>query len=109
MQRLEGGDIGEKRAGAPLGIIEDHVYEAVTGSISTGEVVVLYTDGMNEALDDQDRLFGIGKLKQTLVTAPCRDPQGRRVDPGCPAPPCRRSCPERRHHADLFRADLILS
>jgi serine phosphatase RsbU (regulator of sigma subunit) len=64
------GVMGEERAGPPLGIMEDHVYEAATLSIGTGDVVVLYTDGVNEALDDQNRLFGFGNLEQSLAAAP---------------------------------------
>src|SRR5205085_461976 len=48
MRRRDGSIevIGAKQAGPPLGIIEDHVYEAVTASIGTGDIVVLYTDGV---------------------------------------------------------------
>jgi serine phosphatase RsbU (regulator of sigma subunit) len=62
--------IGEEESGPPLGIMEDRVYEAVSTSINPGDVVVLYTDGVNEAMDDQGRLLGIEVLKQTIATAP---------------------------------------
>jgi phosphoserine phosphatase RsbU/P len=39
-------------------------------SINSGDVVMLYTDGVNEALDNEGRLFGTELLKQTLATAP---------------------------------------
>ena len=62
--------IGEEQSGPPLGIMEDHVYGAMISSVSPGDVVLLYTDGVNEALDNEGRLFGIERLKQTLATAP---------------------------------------
>ena len=62
--------IGEEQSGPPLGIMEDQVYEAMITSINSGDVVLLYTDGVNEALDNEGRLFGIELLKQTLATAP---------------------------------------
>jgi serine phosphatase RsbU (regulator of sigma subunit) len=62
--------IGETKAGPPLGIIEDYVYEAVTASVSPGDVVLLYTDGVNEANDKEGQMLGIDRLKQTLATAP---------------------------------------
>jgi phosphoserine phosphatase RsbU/P len=62
--------IGEEQSGPPLGIIADRVYEAVSTSINPGDVVVLYTDGVNEAMGDRGRLFGIELLKQTIATAP---------------------------------------
>ena len=62
--------IGEEEAGPPLGIMEQQVYKAVSTSMSPGDVVVLYTDGVNEALDNEERLFGIELLKQTVATSP---------------------------------------
>ena len=62
--------IGEEQSGPPLGIMEDQEYEAMITSINSGDVVLLYTDGVNEALDNEERLFGIELLKQTLATAP---------------------------------------
>ena len=62
--------IGEEQSGPPLGIMEEQVYEAMITSINSGDVVLLYTDGVNEALDNEGRLFGIQLLKQALATAP---------------------------------------
>ena len=62
--------IGEEQSGPPLGIMEDQVYGAMITSINSGDVVLLYTDGVSEALDNEGRLFGIELLKQTLATAP---------------------------------------
>ncbi len=62
--------IGEEQSGPPLGLMEEQAYEAVMTSINSGDVVLLYTDGVNEALDNEGRLFGIERLKQTLATAP---------------------------------------
>jgi serine phosphatase RsbU (regulator of sigma subunit) len=62
--------IEEKKAGPPLGIVEDQVFEAVTASVSPGDAVLLYTDGVNEASDKEGRMLGIERLKQTLATAP---------------------------------------
>lgn len=62
--------IGEKEAGPPLGIVEDQVYEALSTSMSRGDVVVLYTDGVSEALDNEGGLFDNERLTQTLAAAP---------------------------------------
>ncbi|MFI5458844.1 MAG: PP2C family protein-serine/threonine phosphatase [Isosphaerales bacterium] len=53
-----------------MGIMEDRMYEAVNTSINPGDVVVLYLDGVNEAMDNRGRLFGVELLKQTLAVAP---------------------------------------
>jgi len=41
----------------------------VSTSINPGDVVVLYTDGVNEAMDNAGRLFGVERLKQPIPTA----------------------------------------
>ena len=38
--------------------------------MSRGDVVVLYTDGVSEALDNEGRLFDNERLTQTLAAAP---------------------------------------
>ena len=62
--------IGEERSGLPLRIAEDGAYEAVSTSLGNGDVVVLYTDGVNEAMDAEGRLFGFERLRQALIDAP---------------------------------------
>jgi len=70
--RRSGGPIEviSEQTGPLLGIIDDQVYEVVTTSIGPGDVVILYTDGVNAALDNEGRLFGIDRLKQALAAAP---------------------------------------
>jgi len=57
--------------------IKDEVGERHASITHKGDVVLLYTDGVNEALDGEGRLFGSERLKQTLATAPDRGRQGR--------------------------------
>jgi len=64
------GVIGHDEAGPPLGIIDDQTYQMATASIGPGDMVVLYTDGVNEALDSNGRQFGMERLKQALAAAP---------------------------------------
>jgi phosphoserine phosphatase RsbU/P len=63
--------IGEECEGPPLGIVDNRLYEAASTSLNPGDVVILYTDGVNEAMDTRGQLFGVELLKQTLATAPC--------------------------------------
>jgi serine phosphatase RsbU (regulator of sigma subunit)/pSer/pThr/pTyr-binding forkhead associated (FHA) protein len=62
--------VGHDEAGPPLGIIDEQPFKMVTAPISPGDVVVLYTDGVNEALDSAGRLFGIERVRQALASAP---------------------------------------
>jgi phosphoserine phosphatase RsbU/P len=72
IRRSEGGIevFGEERSGTPLGIIEDCAYESVCTPIGRGDVVVLYTDGVNEAMDPEGHQFGFERLREALVHAP---------------------------------------
>ena len=69
--------IGEEQSGPPLGIMEDQEYEAMITSINSGDVVLLYTDGVNEALDNEERLFGIERSEADPCHRPDRGRQGR--------------------------------
>jgi serine phosphatase RsbU (regulator of sigma subunit) len=62
--------IGKEQSGLPLGIVENQAYEAVTISINPGDMVLLYTDGLSEAMDPRHRLFGVERLKRAFAGAP---------------------------------------
>ncbi len=52
--RRQSGEIEQlavEEAGLPLGILEDFEYESVEVKINEGDVVIMYTDGINEAMD----------------------------------------------------------
>ncbi len=63
--RRSGGEIeevGEPEVGIPLGIIDDFEYEQCTASLAANELMVLYTDGINEAMDPDGQLYGIERI-----------------------------------------------
>jgi serine phosphatase RsbU (regulator of sigma subunit) len=70
--------IGDDRSGPPLGVMEDHVYEAVTTPVSPGDVAVLYTDGITDAGMTKEKCpagqtqegFGDERLRSALAAAP---------------------------------------
>jgi serine phosphatase RsbU (regulator of sigma subunit)/pSer/pThr/pTyr-binding forkhead associated (FHA) protein len=62
--------VGKRESGLPLGIVEERDYEPVKTSLNPGDVVVLHTDGVNEAMDNGGDLFGLENLMQTLANAP---------------------------------------
>jgi phosphoserine phosphatase RsbU/P len=57
--------------GMPLGLVDDiSGFIGVTETdLHTGDVVMLYTDGITEAADPAHRLFGMEQLCETLVAA----------------------------------------
>jgi serine phosphatase RsbU (regulator of sigma subunit) len=64
------GEIGKEQAGPPLGVSAGQSYEAARAPVSLGDVVVLYTDGITEAMNAEGRQFGFRRLKEALASAP---------------------------------------
>jgi sigma-B regulation protein RsbU (phosphoserine phosphatase) len=55
--------------GIPLGVIEDTELEERKIEMKSGDLVIFYTDGVTEAVDDEDRLFGEERLAQIIRDA----------------------------------------
>lgn len=52
--------------GVAIGIFEDEVYEEREVELKGGDTVFLYTDGVNEAVNRDRKLFGLNRLEQIL-------------------------------------------
>ncbi len=65
--RLE--EFGRKASGLPLGIMPDYAYEAVETGLGPGETVVLYTDGVTDAMDANGERLGDDALRAVLLNA----------------------------------------
>jgi serine phosphatase RsbU (regulator of sigma subunit) len=64
--------------GIPLGIFEDWMWEQETAQLVPGDVLVLYSDGITEAQNAQEVLFGTGRLLKVLqakLERPAQDVQ----------------------------------
>jgi serine phosphatase RsbU (regulator of sigma subunit) len=57
-------------SGKALGIEIETTYEAGRTLIMPGEVVVLYSDGITDAMDGGGHRLGVGQLKHALASAP---------------------------------------
>jgi sigma-B regulation protein RsbU (phosphoserine phosphatase) len=57
------------RTGIPLGIDSDYRYEERSVQISQGEVLVLYTDGVTEAVNLSGEQFGMARLESSIRQA----------------------------------------
>lgn len=56
----------------PLGITPDAAYATETIPLEPGDLVVLYTDGVNEAMNTEREQFGLARLQETIRAA-CPD------------------------------------
>jgi sigma-B regulation protein RsbU (phosphoserine phosphatase) len=52
--------------GIAFGIMDDAEYGENTVSLSPGDVIVLYTDGVTEAINETDEMFETDRLKETI-------------------------------------------
>ena len=55
---------GEEESGLPIAIDSGMDYEAVQYPMNVGDLAVLYTDGIDEAMDSNDQLFGIERVRK---------------------------------------------
>ncbi len=54
--------------GMVLGVFEDADYPTGSMSLSAGDALVLYTDGITEAVNANDEVFGIHRLMEVVAT-----------------------------------------
>ncbi len=60
----------EDTVGLPIGVMEDFPYEAVSRTLEPGEIVTVYTDGVSEAMNYENELFGMEHLREFVATSP---------------------------------------
>jgi sigma-B regulation protein RsbU (phosphoserine phosphatase) len=53
--------------GAPVGVFDDATYEEEVIKLLPGDLLVLYTDGFTDVLNDEDVIFGEERLRQAIV------------------------------------------
>ena len=63
--------VGEDETGIPLGVDPDFQYEECTVPLAPGDAVLMFTDGISEAMNAQDELYGLARLSDRLRTADC--------------------------------------
>ena len=70
IRRFDGGGIeepGEEEAGLPLAIAEGMDYESVRVPFARGDVLMMYTDGVNEAMNASDEEFGMERVRRIVA------------------------------------------
>ena len=58
--------VGEEFADLPIGIMEGVEYQAFTFQLQEGESLTMYTDGLNEAENGSEELFGIEAIQHMI-------------------------------------------
>jgi len=72
--------VGPEQGGLPLGMAAEWEYRASEIAIEPGTTLVFFTDGISEAMDVEDRLYGLERL-EAQVGKPGGSPEeiGRRI------------------------------
>lgn len=64
--RIVGVKSNNKPSNLPLGILADTVFDQETARLASGDRIVIYTDGVTEAMNDAGELFGLPRLINVL-------------------------------------------
>lgn len=72
IRRADGSieEFPEASIGLPIGVMEGYPYEVVTRSIAKGDTVVITTDGVDEAMDPEGKLYSRNRAKEFIRTGP---------------------------------------
>jgi len=62
--------------GPVLGMMEEMEYEQRTLALGAGDILLLYTDGIVEAMNAKEELFGLQRLRSSLSSAKRLSAQG---------------------------------
>jgi serine phosphatase RsbU (regulator of sigma subunit)/pSer/pThr/pTyr-binding forkhead associated (FHA) protein len=70
-----------EESGLPLGIMEDYEYEAVEVELEQGDIVVMYTDGINEAMNVDGEQLTTEEMIQVIKEGQAKTPElvGRQI------------------------------
>ena len=70
---LRGGELAEPftEGSTPVGLVPGANYQAASVKLQTDDTLILFSDGVTEAADPDDELFGVPRLREVL--AGCND------------------------------------
>jgi sigma-B regulation protein RsbU (phosphoserine phosphatase) len=57
----------------PLGILEDANYEETQLQLGPGDKIILYTDGIVEAMNEKEEIYGFERLQEVVQKAKVND------------------------------------
>jgi serine phosphatase RsbU (regulator of sigma subunit) len=78
VRKADNGEIEQiavDESGLPLGIMEDYEYESVEFELGTGDIVVMYTDGINEAMNSDGMQLTTEKMIEEIREGQAKSPE----------------------------------
>ena len=64
-----------EESGLPIGIFEDYEYQSFTTKLESGDVALMYTDGINEAMNEKDEQLTSAALISELSSSQAKTPE----------------------------------
>ena len=89
--------VDEANARLPLGVMDDAEYVQVSHPLDPGDQLVLYTDGISEAMNEKNELYGFQRLYEQMAV-PCRGCCGPRPEHPRQRQEVRRQAIAKRRH-----------
>jgi serine phosphatase RsbU (regulator of sigma subunit)/pSer/pThr/pTyr-binding forkhead associated (FHA) protein len=72
--------LGQEESGLPLGVIDDFAFESSTRALEPGDSVVIFTDGISEAMNASRELYGVERISSQIANkSSCIDELGTRL------------------------------
>jgi len=68
------GEVLPKEGGMALGFIADYPYATAEIALAPGDALMLYSDGVNEAMNPAHQMFKVGRITETLAGATAEAP-----------------------------------
>jgi sigma-B regulation protein RsbU (phosphoserine phosphatase) len=62
--------VGESHRGLPLNAVRDHQYRSITIPLLPDELVLFYTDGLEDARNSRSERFGRDRVKKVFQESP---------------------------------------
>lgn len=63
-------EFSEDIVGLPIGVMEDYPYECVERVVNPGELFLLFTDGVDEAMDPNGNLYTLERMRDFVLKGP---------------------------------------
>lgn len=62
----------EDLVGPPIGVLEDYPYDVETRKLDAGDIVVIVTDGVDEAMNPEGDLYGVERTIEFIKNGPAK-------------------------------------
>ncbi|MCA9141548.1 MAG: SpoIIE family protein phosphatase [Planctomycetales bacterium] len=62
----------EELVGPPIGVVDGYPFDTETKSLEPGDLIVLFTDGVDEAMNYQDEFYGGDRLLEFVKNGPAK-------------------------------------